>query len=96
MQRSGSVSEGDRAMMSWKAAGATVPIIMLGACGPSTDNVTNDNADLGATSPEATISAGPESTANEAANEVSSGMPVPGSNTPEHIVVNNDEETNRT
>jgi hypothetical protein len=83
-------------MMSWKAAGAMVLIVMIGACSWPTDNVSNENANLAATSPEATMSAGPESTANEAANEVSSGMPVPGSNTPEHIVVNNDEETNRT
>jgi hypothetical protein len=90
----GQLFEGDRTMMSWKSAGAMVLTMMLGACARSTDNVSDDNANLAATSPEGAISAGP--TANETPNEVSSGMPVPGSNVPEHIVVNNDEETNRT
>jgi hypothetical protein len=79
--------------MTWTVVG----LIALAGCSQGQTNQSQAEADNGTVQPANSGSVDAETGAPEAApqpDSLSSGMPVPGTNTPEHIVVNDDSGTN--
>lgn len=75
--------------MKWRWTAAM--LIVLAGCSRTETNQQQAGAENQAVQPANTISVDAGSEAPKAApqpNEVSSGMPVPGTNTPEHVVEN--------
>lgn len=91
--------------LQWKLVAASGLTVLVGACGGggSRNEAAETNVTAGSGPEMNAVNAPPApapGTSSGATNTATSGMPVPGTNTPEHIVVNDanavsDVNTNR-